>query len=80
MPLPPELLLRMKAETEKQIKAKWDTVNISFYYFYDNKNKQNAEVMQVATWWIEKHDLPHFVKATKILELINMELSISSNV
>lgn len=30
--------------------------------------------MQVATWWIQKHNLPHFVRATTILELIEDEL------
>lgn len=30
--------------------------------------------MQVATWWIEKHNLPHFVRAKTILEIIEIEL------
>jgi hypothetical protein len=64
----------MQTETSKQIEAKWEKVNISFYYFYDNSNTKNAEIMQVATWWIQKHNLPHFVRATTILELIEDEL------
>lgn len=74
MNLPHTLLLRMQTETIEQIDKKGENVNISFYYFYDNSNKNNAEVMQVATWWIEKHNLPHFVKAVVILELIETEL------
>jgi len=68
------LLLRMQEESRKQIETKWEKVNISLYYFYDNSNENNAEVMQVATWWIQKHNLPHFVRAKTILELIDTEL------
>lgn len=74
MPLSYTLLTRMLNETCEQIDKKGEKVNISFYYFYDNSNKNNTEVMQVATWWIEKHNLPHFVKAVVILELIETEL------
>lgn len=74
MTLSHTLLLRMQRETTEQIDKKSDTVNISFYYFYDNSNKYNTEVMQVATWWIQKHNLPHFVRAKIILELIEIEL------
>ena len=75
MTLSSTLLLRMQRETSEQIDKKGDTVNISFYYFYDNSNKHNTEVMQVATWWIQKHNLPHFVRAKIILELIEGELN-----
>lgn len=74
MTLSSMLLLRMQRETSEQIDKKGNTVNISFYYFYDNSNKHNIEIMQVATWWIQKHNLPHFVRATVILELIESEL------
>ncbi len=68
------LLLRMKEETIEQIKKKGEKVNISFYYFYDNSNAKNSEIMQVAIWWIQEHNLPHFVRATIVLELIENEL------
>lgn len=74
MNLPYELLLLMKTETIEQINKKGEKVNISFYYFYDNSNTKNIEVMQVATWWIQKHNLPHFVRATVIIKLIEREL------
>ena len=64
----------MRQETIEQIEKKWEAVNISFYFFYDNSTKYNKEVMQVAIWWIEKHNLPHFVRAKIILEIIEMEL------
>ena len=64
----------MKQETIEQIEKKWEKVNISFYFFYDNSTKYNKEVMQVATWWIEKHNFPHFVRAKTILDIIEMEL------
>ena len=70
MKLSYELLFQMKTEIIEQINKKGEKVNISFYYFYDNSNTKNYEVMQVATWWIQKHHLPHFVRATIILELI----------
>lgn len=79
MVLSRNILLRMQKETIEQLAAKWDKVNISFYFFYDNANTRNTEVMEVATWWIQKHDLPHFVKAIKILELIEIELRPSYN-
>ncbi len=74
MSLPHELLLRMQSETREQITKKWEKVNISFYFFYDNTTRKNPEVMQVANWWIEGHNLAHFVRATTILELIEVEL------
>ncbi len=74
MLLPIALLLRMKKETIEQLVKKWENVNISFYYFYDNSNKKNTEVLQLAIWWIQKNNLPHFVKAITILNLIEEEL------
>lgn len=74
MSLPRAILTRMKTETAEQIDKKGEKVNISFYYFYNNSNNHNVEVMQVATWWIQKHNLPHFVQAKIILELIEDEL------
>ena len=74
MSLPRDLLIRMEKETIEQIEKKWEKVNISFYYFYDNTTQKNFKVMQVASWWIEKHNLPHFVRATTILEIVEAEL------
>lgn len=74
MSLPQILLLRMKQETIEQIQKKGEKVNISFYFFYDNSIHYNNEVIQVAIWWIQKNNLPHFVQARSILTLIETEL------
>ncbi|WCN10726.1 DUF6500 family protein [Marinomonas mediterranea] len=55
---------------EKKIAQKGETVGVSFYAFFANKNDDPALLMEVATWWIQTHKLNHFEKAKKILTLV----------
>jgi len=54
----------------KKIAAKGDNVGLSFYAFFANKNTDPALLMEAATWWIQTHQLDHFVKAKAIKEMI----------
>ncbi len=51
---------------DQKIAAKGDNVGLSFYAFFKNKNDKPELLMEVATWWIQTHELDHFVKAHKI--------------
>ena len=51
---------------EKKITSKGDSVGVSFYAFFANKNDNPELLMEAATWWIQTHKLDHFEKATKI--------------
>ncbi|MEH6452314.1 MAG: DUF6500 family protein [Psychromonas sp.] len=55
---------------DKKIAAKGDNVGLSFYAFFANKNDSPEMLMEVATWWIQTHQLDHFVKAHKIKQMI----------
>lgn len=67
----PELKKTMIDVCNKKIEAKGETVGISFYAFFQNKNDNPALLMEAATWWIQTHQLDHFEKATKIRQLVN---------
>ncbi|WP_439130613.1 DUF6500 family protein [Polaribacter sp.] len=54
----------------EKIAKKGDNVGLSFYAFFKNKNDNPKLLMEVATWWIETHQLDHFEKAVKIKEMI----------
>lgn len=54
----------------EKIKQKGEGVQVSFYAFFANKNDDPVALMDVARWWIEKHQLNHFEKATKIYAMI----------
>lgn len=56
---------------DKKIINKGDKVGVSFYAFFANKNDDLELLMEAATWWIETHQLDHFVKAKVIKEMIN---------
>ena len=58
---------------QEKIAKKGKNVGLSFYAFFANKNSEPKELMKVATWWIETHQLDHFEKATKILDLVQNE-------
>lgn len=60
---------------DKMIKS-GENVGLSFYAFFKNKNDDPELLMQVATWWIQTHQLDHFEKATKIKQLILQESSL----
>ncbi|ENQ8064243.1 hypothetical protein ACEPNQ_001625 [Vibrio parahaemolyticus] len=56
----------------KKIKQKGENVGISFYAFFANKNDDPELLMETATWWIQIHQLNHFEKATKIIEMVEL--------
>ena len=55
---------------DKKIAQKGPNVGLSFYAFFKNKNDNPELLMEVATWWIQTHQLDHFEKAVKIKELV----------
>ena len=59
----------------EKIAKKGSNVGLSFYAFFANKNDDPETLMQVATWWIQKHQLDHFEKAVKIKQMIENECS-----
>jgi hypothetical protein len=54
----------------KKIESKGDKVGLSFYAFFANKNDNALLLMEAATWWIQTHQLDHFVKAHKIKQMV----------
>lgn len=54
----------------EKIAKKGNNVGVSFYAFFANKNDNPKLLFEVATWWIEKHQLDHFEKAVKIKQMI----------
>ncbi|SMR72870.1 hypothetical protein SAMN04488030_1615 [Aliiroseovarius halocynthiae] len=55
---------------DAKIAKKGDTVGLSFYAFFANKNDDPELLMEAAEWWIKTHELDHFEKAKKIREMI----------
>ena len=55
-------------------KKKGENVGLSFYAFFTNKNDNPKLLMDVAKWWIKKHELDHFEKAVKIRKLVQNKL------
>lgn len=64
--------LRRKAITicDAKITKKGETVGLSFYAFFANKNDDPDLLMEAAEWWIKTHKLDHFEKAIKIRDLL----------
>lgn len=62
------------AVCNQKIDKKGDNVGLSFYAFFANKNDNPRQLMEVAEWWIIKHELDHFEKAVKIRSLVENEL------
>ena len=64
--------LRQKAimVCDEKIAKKGDTVGLSFYAFFANKNDDPELLMEAAQWWIREHKLDHFEKAVKIKQLL----------
>ena len=54
---------------------KGDSVGLSFYAFFKNKNDNPELLMEAANWWIIQHKLDHFEKAVKIKALVLSESS-----
>jgi len=57
----------------QKIAQKGDTVGVSFYAFFANRNDDPELLMEAATWWIQTHKLDHFEKAKEILLLVEQE-------
>ena len=55
---------------EQKILQKGDSVGLSFYAFFANKNDDPELLMEMATWWIQEHQLDHFEKAAKIKQMV----------
>jgi hypothetical protein len=55
---------------KEKIEKKGINVGLSFYVFFKNKNDNPELLMKVAYWWIMEHQLDHFEKATKIINLL----------
>ena len=53
-----------------KIAAKGNTVGLSFYAFFANKNDDPESLMEAAEWWIKINKLDHFEKAVKIRTMI----------
>ncbi len=64
--------LRAKAVAicNDKIAKKGETVGLSFYAFFANKNDDPELLMEAATWWIQTHELDHFEKAVKVRDMI----------
>ncbi|NQZ24109.1 MAG: hypothetical protein HRT53_18940 [Colwellia sp.] len=69
-----ELRTKIIDVCNKKIQSKGDNVGLSFYAFFANKNDNPKLLMEVAVWWIQTHQLDHFVKAIKIKEMIHRGL------
>jgi hypothetical protein len=65
-----ELRSKIIEVCNKKIQSKGDNVGLSFYAFFANKNDKPILLMEAATWWIETHELDHFVKANKIKKMV----------
>ena len=66
-------ILREKviAVCNEKIAKKGETVGLSFYAFFANKNDDPELLMEAAEWWIKTHELDHFEKAVKIRDMIS---------
>lgn len=58
----------------RKIASKGSDVGLSFYAFFANKNDNPELLMEAATWWIQTHQLDHFVKARHILDMMDKGL------
>ncbi len=66
----PSLRDKVVAVCDDKIAKKGETVGLSFYAFFANKNDDPELLMEAAEWWIKTHALDHFEKAVKIREMI----------
>ena len=54
----------------EKIEKKGESVGLSFYAFFKNKNDNPELLMEAAQWWILEHKLDHFEKAVKVKQLV----------
>ena len=66
-----ELRAKILEVCDKKIAQKGNTVGVSFYAFFKNKNDNPKLLMEAATWWIITHQLNHFEKAVKIKNIMS---------
>lgn len=69
----PRLKTKIIDVCDRKIAQKGETVGLSFYAFFQNKNDDPGLLMEAASWWISTHQLDHFEKATKIKALVFSE-------
>ena len=65
---------RAIAVCDSKIAQTGDNVGLSFYAFSKNKNDDPETLMEAARWWIETHELDHFVKAVVIRDMLKKGL------
>ena len=65
-----ELRAKIITVCHKKLATKGDSVGVSFYAFFANKNDNPELLMEAATWWIQTHRLDHFVKANVIKKMV----------
>ena len=68
-PLGEELRARIIQICNRKIESKSDSVGVSSYAFYANVSDTPPLLMEVANWWIQTHELDHFVKAKLIRDM-----------
>lgn len=66
----PSLREKAIAVCDRKMAQKGQSVGLSFYAFFANKNDDPPLLMEAATWWIETHRLDHFEKAAKIKHML----------
>ncbi|MBR7792264.1 hypothetical protein KDM87_06600 [Undibacterium sp. FT147W] len=59
---------------DEKIESKGDSVGLSFYAFFANKNDDPELLMEAAKWWILENKLDHFEKAAKIKRMVEATL------
>ena len=69
-----ELRAKIIQVCDKKMVSKGENVGLSFYAFFANKNDNPALLMEAATWWIQTHQLDHFVKAKTIKLMVEQGL------
>tara|TARA_R110002126_G_scaffold291803_1_gene459198 strand:+ start:5113 stop:5331 length:219 start_codon:yes stop_codon:yes gene_type:complete len=70
----PSLRQKAIAICDAKIAKKGETVGLSFYAFFANKNDDPNLLMEAAEWWIKTHRLDHFEKAVRIREMMKAGL------
>ena len=69
-----ELRAKIVEICDQKMAKKGDNVGVSFYAFFANKNDDPELLMEAATWWIQTHQLDHFVKAHKIKQMVQSNI------
>ena len=69
-----DLREKMIEVCDMKISFKGESVGLSFYAFFANKNDNPELLFEAATWWIKTHKLDHFEKAKKIKAMVEKGL------